>query len=72
MIVLAVLMMTAFHPGYCFPVLAKGQVAKYATVARKDMDDESLHMIPTNPNPYVSPAHSSNPHNTSYEPYREA
>ncbi|KAJ4299022.1 hypothetical protein N0V90_004266 [Kalmusia sp. IMI 367209] len=59
MITLAVFTLTIFHPGYCFPVLAKGQAAKYASIGRKDLDAESsVEMIPQ--------------HNTAYEPYREA
>jgi hypothetical protein len=56
MITLAVLMLTALHPGIFFPVLGAKQAAKYASINRKDIDPESSQeMLPQG--------------NTAYEPY---
>ncbi|KAJ4349530.1 uncharacterized protein N0V89_008146 [Didymosphaeria variabile] len=55
MITLAVLMLTLFHPGICFPVLGAKQAEKYAALNRKDLDAESsVEMLPQG---------------TAYEPY---
>lgn len=55
MITIAVLALTLFHPGFCFPVLGAKQAAKYKSVSRKDIDESSVEMLPQE--------------NTAYEPY---
>lgn len=56
MIMIAVLMLTAFHPGYCFPVIGAKQATAYASVERKNLDaEDSMEMLPQQ--------------NTAYEPY---
>lgn len=55
MITIAVLTLTLFHPGFCFPVLGAKQAAQYKSVSRKEIDESSVEMLPQT--------------NTAYEPY---
>ena len=54
MITLAALVLTVFHPGYCFPVIGAKQAVDYKNITSKEVDD-SVEMLPQE--------------STSYEPY---
>lgn len=44
MIVIAVLVLTVFHPGYCFPAMGKGKAVK--RISKMDAEDSSNEMMP--------------------------
>ena len=57
MITVAAGLLTVFHPGICFPVLGAKQAAKYAAVNRKDVDENSVEMLPREDTAYEPYAH---------------
>lgn len=59
MITVAVLVLTVFHPGICFPVLGANQAAEYKRVNRKDAEESSVEMLPQESTAYEPYAHRS-------------